>query len=489
MSPFFASVNLLVRTFSRRTIIISILLFIAFFTFLDTSSLNYRASFIPDAIVDSTNVPFHPQSCDPQAYPSGSIQRKLLTPTIEIDGLGHAWAPENHRQFTALCNCLLTNSCAPNQDKVVLITSHHFGAWYQKSISPRDGGETIWATSTIEALRRLKYTFFFGGSADELQSIYQLLSTDILAIIMSDEHVYNCWDNPKTCVKSPQNPNGLPIWKLFTFHFWSDAPHPLGNLWTLAPEDYAPYSQDKAHVNTFLGYSVEPSCDVQTFIPHVDRPRGRVYAMAKRLSYFAPQAERAWPPYFYKQAARRIQTPGGVHFTIGAANDTKFAEQYHVKIPGMSEFGGDKVITNLGLLDRNTFVEEVAKSRVLLGVGRPAISPTPYQALCLGVPFINPILNWDTRAPDYRGTWSTQHNGLMNIDAPYVYNVRKNDEAGLLSAIRRALENPISRYIPPGKSLPEVAERLHAILRRDWRGEAEQLLGERIRTKGERFTL
>ena len=37
------------------------------------------------------------------------------------------------------------------------------------------------------------------------------------------------------------------------------------------------------------------------------------------------------------------------------------------------------------------FMMEVAKSKVMLGIGSPRWSPSPYYALCLGVPFINPV--------------------------------------------------------------------------------------------------
>lgn len=214
-----------------------------------------------------------------------------------------------------------------------------------------------------------------------------ILSSRVRGIILNDNVVFECFEDTKTCVKSRENPGGIPIWKVFTFHFWADANHPLGPKWTLAPEDYKSVFGDKG--NTYLGYSVEPSCLTQEFIPHADRPRGQVYAMAKRLSYFAAQPDRAWPPSFYTMARKKVQTPGGLHFVIGAANDTDFANQYGVTIPHLPA----EDVHNLGLLDRTRFMAEVAKSRVLVGVGRPALSPTPYQALCLGVPFINPILS------------------------------------------------------------------------------------------------
>ncbi|KAF8302530.1 hypothetical protein DL93DRAFT_496127 [Clavulina sp. PMI_390] len=305
---------------------------------------------------------------------------------------------------------------------------------------------------------------------------------------MSDEHVYECWNDQKNCVKSPENPLGPPIWKIFTFHFWTTAHHPLGHPWTLAPEDYSLYREDRRNANTYLGYSVEPSCNSQPVVPQNERARGSVYAMTKCVSYFAPQPERAWPPSFYRNAAQRL----GVHFTIGAMNVSdpqRCGGSKELDIPQLDDFGGDDVMTNLGLLDRPDFVRKVAESNVLLGVGRPYISPTPYQALCVGVPFINPILEWDSSRPEYRGAWNTQHNGLRDLDPPYVYNVFKDDEEGLLNAISQAMRHPISRFIPPGLSLKDAADRLNTILRRNWMRAAEKLLEERIRNEGEIFTL
>lgn len=37
------------------------------------------------------------------------------------------------------------------------------------------------------------------------------------------------------------------------------------------------------------------------------------------------------------------------------------------------------------------WLEEVGTSKVLVGVGNPWWSPSPYHALCAGVPFINPV--------------------------------------------------------------------------------------------------
>jgi len=313
--------------------------------------------------------------------------------------------------------------------------------------------------------------------------MHSLFPSHVVGIIMENDFVHRCFADTKHCIKSPENPQGLPIWKLFSFYFWMDPSHPLGERWVLSPEDYASATGDGTG-NTYLGYSVEPGCMKETFVPHANRPRGQVYAMSKRLSYFAPQPLRAWPVEFYTAAANKIQTPGGVHFVLGAHNDTDYAEEYKLDIPELP------AMTNLGLLDQTAFHKEVARSRVLVGVGRPYISPSPYEALCFGVPFINPILMWDQKNPNARLRWHTQHDGLKFHDPPYVYNVHKDDREAFIAAIRNALENPIQRYIVPAMSMSAVGQRLHNILETDWKSKAELLLAERMRTKnGELFAI
>ena len=39
-------------------------------------------------------------------------------------------------------------------------------------------------------------------------------------------------------------------------------------------------------------------------------------------------------------------------------------------------------ITNLGRLREGTFYQEVAQGRLVIGIGAPPLSPTPYDALC-----------------------------------------------------------------------------------------------------------
>lgn len=46
----------------------------------------------------------------------------------------------------------------------------------------------------------------------------------------------------------------------------------------------------------------------------------------------------------------------------------------------------DAGINNLGLLSQEQFYDELGHSKVLVGIGKPRTSPSPWDALCMGVP-------------------------------------------------------------------------------------------------------
>jgi hypothetical protein len=48
-------------------------------------------------------------------------------------------------------------------------------------------------------------------------------------------------------------------------------------------------------------------------------------------------------------------------------------------------------VINHGILPRPEFIHQVGKSKMMIGVGSPWWSPSPYDALCQGVPFLNPV--------------------------------------------------------------------------------------------------
>jgi hypothetical protein len=93
---------------------------------------------------------------------------------------------------------------------------------------------------------------------------------------------------------------------------------------------------------------------LQPFVPHADREH-RGYIMTKRLAFFEPGGERAWPPHFFEAASNAT----GIHFVMGAQTD----------IDPPTELPNN--VTNYGPLSQPAFMDALSKSLVLVGVGRP----------------------------------------------------------------------------------------------------------------------
>jgi len=199
---------------------------------------------------------------------------------------------------------------------------------------------------------------------------------------------------------------------------------------------------------------------LQPFVPHEEREY-RAYVMAKWVGFMLAD-EAAWPPHFYGAASNTTT----IKFVMGAISD----DAYPNLPPGM---------INHGLMPQPAFMESVAKSQVLVGVGSPPLSPTPYDALCLGVPFINPILDWDVDHPQNRSKWNAQHQVLKLLDPPYVYNVFRGDLGGFMDAIKNIPSHPIDRHVPEHMRMSSVTARFRAILEKDWKSEATKLLAQR----------
>lgn len=212
----------------------------------------------------------------------------------------------------------------------------------------------------MHSLSSLGYTYLYAESDERALQLYQLFPSVVRAVLMEPDSVNNCFRDGNHCIKSDINPEGFPIWLLFSFYFWRDPAHPLGAKWVLSPEDYAGQGISS---NTFLGYSVEPGCLEQPFIPHSERPH-QAYAMAKRRSYFSDQPYRAWPLDFYDAAANAT----GIRIVVGTEDDSEWAAERGWKVPGLPSSIDDK-----GVMTQDKFMNEVAHSRVLIGVGSPAM--------------------------------------------------------------------------------------------------------------------
>ncbi|KAJ7666149.1 hypothetical protein DFH06DRAFT_984681 [Mycena polygramma] len=348
-----------------------------------------------------------------------------------------------------LFQCLETSSCGQNQTKVVILG---YDAFIHEIQQTAEGGEVIWSRSTVLALKKLGYTFLYTPSqnTERMLQLYHVFRGLITTFFLEEKTTNACFEDSR-CVLSPGNPSGIPIWKMFTFNWWTGAAGPLKNKWTLNPEDYQLEGKGYAP-NTYLGYSIEPACALHPFVPHSERKR-QAYVLAKEMSYFSAEL-RAWDPDLFEAAheAANIEFVSGVR---GAAT-ADFPPR----------------LTNLGYMTPSAFYDQLAQSLVLVGVAFPFTSPTPYDALCFGVPFINPITDWDRSDPLNRNKWSVQHGMLKHLDPPYVYHVYKGDRDGFVKAIADAVSHPIESFILERMRMEAVEQRLGNILSTNWEAEA-----------------
>ncbi|KZO90816.1 glycosyltransferase family 18 protein [Calocera viscosa TUFC12733] len=359
----------------------------------------------------------------------------------------------NTRTLEALASCLHSNTCKENQASVVLLAATYFG----NAVNGKVSGENIWAASVRDALHQLGYSFLYLSDLDSATTYYRKFPDLVKVVLAQSKDVKGCSKNPQ-CVKSALNPLGIPIWKIFSFHFWDGDHHPLGGPWTLSPEDYRTGNQ-------YIGYSLEDTCKQQTFVPQEER-EDQVYVLSKRLSHFH-RRDYPWSTDALVQVAEKTN----LTLIAGFRND----------VEGASEPNG---VINYGMLDKTAFFEHVSHSRALLGILHPRLSPSPYDALCFGVPFINPVDSWNRAHPTNRSRWNTQHNGLKYLEEPYVYHVFKGDTGALVRAVQAAKDNPIDRYIPPGMTRKALFTRVSYLVEHDWRSDAEELLASRLGPDG-----
>ncbi|KAF7367005.1 hypothetical protein MSAN_00959400 [Mycena sanguinolenta] len=434
-------------TFSRRRIYLLLLAGV----FILAISIYLEGS----GYTNLTSLPWPTLSQSSADLTSSTALSELFLPTEE----DRSWMAENDRTIASIFRCAEQGNCSGNQTKVVILA----GGPFRGVLRGDNSGEAIWANSTVRALRSLGYSLLYStGKKEQMSQLYSMFRHLVVAVLADTSDIKECFHD-RDCVLMENNPRGIPAWKLFSFHFWGSADNPLGRKWTLSPEPW------KDSYNTYLGYSIEPQCARQTFVPHDARP-AQAFVYSKDVKNFQG-GEYAWAHDFFDAAS----AAAGVEFIAGVKQD-------------LPEFFPN--ITNVGFMPQTEFYETIARSKVVVGIGRPITSPTAYDALCFGVPFINPILGWDKNRPSDKTRWNSQHNTLKHLDPPYVYNVFRDDKEGFVNAVVQATSTPIESFVLPAMRMSAVEVRMAKILATDWRAEAAELLADRKASRvGETFWL
>ncbi|KAK4688192.1 hypothetical protein P7C73_g1919, partial [Tremellales sp. Uapishka_1] len=424
-----------------------------------------------------------------------------------IRGDYHEW---NNKAIRELITCMARGDCGVNQEKVVLCHAHVFP---DAVINNWKGGEGVWALSVYKAMRQLGYTVLLGMNQwDETIAQYRMFP-DLVKIVIKSDSIDNCINDQK-CIKSDENPTGIPRWKselphvsrrlatdvlqcemdrlsrrlvanrtsfYFSFFPIEGVYADLGKKWILHA-DRLRMNDEETGLLQYIGYSFEEECNSREMVPHSERPLSG-WAFAKQATLFYMDHKNfVFNRSFFELASQEPRL-NGMTFKGAYQINPDYFPQWIVDGP----LEPIPAIENLGKLDPEAFTDELANTRMIIGSGTPTLSPSPYLGLCLGTPFLNPIKSWDESDPDDRTKWLSQHEYLKWLDPPYVYNVRAQDFEGFIAALEGAVANPPPRYIDPPMTDAGVRGRVERLVETDWKAVASEIV-ERRKAEGETFT-
>ncbi|KAL1413657.1 hypothetical protein Q8F55_001436 [Vanrija albida] len=433
----------------------------------------------PDAPPAHWNVTKNPyfSTGDTWAHNVKTIER--LERCRELGLLANTSAPSTRTAEDEAAAAL--QGCGWNETTVVVLAS----VWAHDAVEGnKNTGETVYAQSVVSSLNANGYAYLFASlgwfnhDMRRASEYYRKFPDNVRLVIADPEQIDVCWSKEmaegQKCLKTDTNADGIPAWKLLALWWWDDSGNPLGPRFTLSPSAH--------NGNFFLSYSVEPTCKRLPYLAHADRASPpQVWLLAKQVHYLGPEPPGAFS--WTLDALRDMASEYGVRFA-GALRAT--IELDTPEVEAAIKAAG---VVNFHRLEKIAYYEQLANSVLMLGVGRPRISPSPWDALCLGLPFINPILQWDEADPANRTAWKTQQWHMIDVEEPYVYHVHAHDIPGLKRAVKAALDNPIESYIPETMRFEWVTRRMAEVIDWDWRGEAVKVLDERVAAGNETFVL
>lgn len=135
--------------------------------------------------------------------------------------------------------------------------------------------------------------------------------------------------------------------------------------------------------------------------------------MGKFAHYFHNGDQMVYDMDYYQRAHDELSKEFEGFQFVGAIEDSRSQEDKDKWGPIPS------VIKNVGKLNREEFEHAFGQSKLMLGIGAPPLSPSPYQALAKAVPFANPH---KLRAGGDGGNdrdWSfVQHESLERVPEP-----------------------------------------------------------------------
>ncbi|ORY35902.1 hypothetical protein BCR39DRAFT_512942 [Naematelia encephala] len=447
---------------TRATLSLALFLFIGLLVFVPSS---YRPSAVNHFFTRDT-----PETERIQEYVGNKLEPYFPKHDWSIHGR-EDYKHHTEGKLRELAVCIATDTCRENQTTVVIygfIHSHfHLYNGYM-------GGEGIWVSSLTKYLEEYGYTILHARDDwHYMWYVYNQIPDMVKAVLAYPGGQYGTF---KDYVKTDRKPDGIPAWKVFLYNYFPyHYDSPVGDAWNVHSE--LGYGKLKPNF-TFLPYELDLP-QPPAYVPTEERPY-RVYILAKFLRYFyhteKPWYIPAWENTTFFSAAKadlEVEFPG-FEFVVGCYDDRKPDAQ---QAQPMELPDG---IRNLGRMGKEEFEEQLKNSRALLGIGWPTLSPSPHQALNLGIPFISPFSLWRHSKIADKTTWAqTQHETLKALDPPFVYHAERGNYTSFIDAIRGAMSTPIPQFRFTYATPQNVKWAIGEWMATDWRSRAEEILERR----------
>lgn len=62
----------------------------------------------------------------------------------------------------------------------------------------------------------MHYTVLYALNLDRAVQLYQMFPQLVKAVLVEGSETWDCFKDTENCVKTEDNPQGIPIWKIFT---------------------------------------------------------------------------------------------------------------------------------------------------------------------------------------------------------------------------------------------------------------------------------
>lgn len=105
------------------------------------------------------------------------------------------------------------------------------------------------------------------------------------------------------------------------------------------------------------------------------------------------------------------------------------------------------------------WLQLLAESKFLIGLGNPLLGPSAADAVSLGCMFLNPVY----KTPAHIAKYESQHPFIAEAAPDYVCSYAEGDESQLLACIDRALKADLLPFIPPELTQESYMKRVQQI--------------------------